>query len=48
MTDTTVLYMTKPIPNDTISVRNDMDPAWNRKITTAFENIAKTKKKGTI
>nr|WP_040473205.1 phosphate/phosphite/phosphonate ABC transporter substrate-binding protein [Fructilactobacillus florum] len=44
MTDTTVLYMTKPIPNDTISVRNDMDPAWNRKITTAFENIAKTKK----
>lgn len=38
------LYFTKPIPNDTISVRKDMSAKWQKKIQDAFIKIAKTKK----
>ncbi|USS86234.1 phosphate/phosphite/phosphonate ABC transporter substrate-binding protein [Fructilactobacillus cliffordii] len=44
MKDTSVLYKTKPIPNDTISVRRDMSPKWDKKIANAFQTIAKSKK----
>lgn len=35
------LYFTQPIPNDTVSVRADMDPEWQKKIQQAFIDIAK-------
>ncbi|WP_028552224.1 phosphate/phosphite/phosphonate ABC transporter substrate-binding protein [Paenibacillus sp. UNC451MF] len=38
---TRVLFFTAPIPNDTISVRNDMDPEWRKKISDAFIAIGK-------
>jgi phosphonate transport system substrate-binding protein len=38
---TRVLFFTTPIPNDTISVRPDMDPEWKKKITDAFIAIGK-------
>ncbi|WP_282937166.1 phosphate/phosphite/phosphonate ABC transporter substrate-binding protein [Paenibacillus sp. RC67] len=38
---TRVLFFTAPIPNDTISVRNDMDPEWRKKIADAFIAIGK-------
>ncbi len=38
------IYTTKKIPNDTISVRGDMSPKWQKKISKAFKDIAKTKK----
>ncbi|USS85663.1 phosphate/phosphite/phosphonate ABC transporter substrate-binding protein [Fructilactobacillus myrtifloralis] len=44
MKDTAVLYKTQPIPNDTISVRRDMSPKWDKKIARAFQTIAKSKK----
>lgn len=37
--DTRVLAFTEPIPNDTISVRTDMNPEWSEKITQAFIDI---------
>ncbi|TVY05513.1 phosphate/phosphite/phosphonate ABC transporter substrate-binding protein [Paenibacillus cremeus] len=36
-----VLTFTDPIPNDTISVRNDMDQAWRDKIAQAFIDLGK-------
>ncbi|BGE81545.1 phosphate/phosphite/phosphonate ABC transporter substrate-binding protein [Staphylococcus petrasii] len=42
--DTKVIYHTKKIPNDTISVRSDMSDKWKDKISTAFINISKTSK----
>lgn len=41
--DTKVLKLTKDIPNDTISVRSDMDQKWRDKLKKAFKDIAKTK-----
>lgn len=38
------LYTTKGIPNDTITVRGDMNKAWQKKIAKAFKAIGKTKK----
>jgi phosphonate transport system substrate-binding protein len=40
-TDTKVIYRTQGIPNDTISVRADMDQAWKDKIAEAFIAIGK-------
>ncbi|RCW41527.1 phosphate/phosphite/phosphonate ABC transporter substrate-binding protein [Paenibacillus prosopidis] len=37
--DTRVLEFTAPIPNDTISVRSDMNAEWVEKIQTAFIDI---------
>lgn len=37
--DTRVLAFTEPIPNDTISVRTDMNAEWSEKITQAFIDI---------
>lgn len=37
--DTRVLTFTAPIPNDTISVRSDMNEEWKKKIQDAFVNI---------
>lgn len=37
--ETRVLTYTEPIPNDTIAVRSDMDPAWKEKIQEAFIEI---------
>ncbi|WP_049379279.1 phosphate/phosphite/phosphonate ABC transporter substrate-binding protein [Staphylococcus hominis] len=42
--ETKVIYHTKKIPNDTISVRNDMSNKWKNKISQAFINISHTKK----
>ena len=42
--ETKVIYRTKKIPNDTISVRNDMSNKWKNKISQAFINISHTKK----
>lgn len=36
-----VIHITEPIPNDTVSVRSDMDPAWREKIQQAFLKIEK-------
>lgn len=36
------MYFTKEIPNDTISVRTDMSPKWNKKISDAFVAIGKS------
>lgn len=38
------IYFTKWIPNDTISVRHDMNPAFRKKLIKAFKAIAKSKK----
>ena len=38
------IYFTKPIPNDTISVRQDMSAAFRKKLAAAFIKIAHTKK----
>ncbi len=37
------IYTTAKIPNDTITVRGDMDAKWQKKIQTAFKKIAKSK-----
>lgn len=37
--DTKVIHFTEGIPNDTISVRSDMDAAWVKKIQDAFVAI---------
>lgn len=42
--ETKVIYHTKKIPNDTISVRNDMSNKWKKKISQAFIDISHTKK----
>ena len=42
--ETKVIYRTKKIPNDTISVRNDMSSKWKKKISKAFIDISHTKK----
>ncbi|MBC2909475.1 phosphate/phosphite/phosphonate ABC transporter substrate-binding protein [Staphylococcus hominis] len=42
--ETKVIYRTKKIPNDTISVRNDMSNKWKKKISQAFIEISHTKK----
>ena len=41
--DTKILKLTKPIPNDTISVRPDMNKDFQDKLKKAFKDIAKTK-----
>ncbi|MCY1609866.1 phosphate/phosphite/phosphonate ABC transporter substrate-binding protein [Staphylococcus pettenkoferi] len=41
--ETKILKLTKPIPNDTISVRSDMDSKFRDKLKKAFKDIAKTK-----
>ncbi|WP_057769249.1 phosphate/phosphite/phosphonate ABC transporter substrate-binding protein [Lactobacillus selangorensis] len=38
------IYTTAKIPNDTITVRGDMSPKWQKKIQAAFKAIAKSKK----
>lgn len=38
------IYTTKAIPNDTITVRGDMSPKWQKKVAKAFKDVAKTKK----
>ncbi|SFT05610.1 phosphate/phosphite/phosphonate ABC transporter substrate-binding protein [Marininema halotolerans] len=40
---TKVIHRSEPIPNDTISVRSDMDKKWEEKIKQAFINIGKDK-----
>ncbi|MGX0673859.1 phosphate/phosphite/phosphonate ABC transporter substrate-binding protein [Staphylococcus hominis] len=42
--ETKVIYRTKKIPNDTISVRNDMSSKWKKEISKAFIDISHTKK----
>ncbi|MFW3621227.1 phosphate/phosphite/phosphonate ABC transporter substrate-binding protein [Staphylococcus caprae] len=42
--DTKILKLTEPIPNDTISVRPDMDKTFQEKLKKAFKEIAKSKK----
>ncbi|WP_323707010.1 phosphate/phosphite/phosphonate ABC transporter substrate-binding protein [Mammaliicoccus vitulinus] len=42
--DTEIVKLTEPIPNDTISVRSDMDNKWRDKLNKAFKDIAKTDK----
>jgi phosphonate transport system substrate-binding protein len=42
----TPIYFTQPIPNDTICVRPDMDPAWKTKIQDAFIAIAQDNSPG--
>lgn len=37
------MYFTQPIPNDTITVRADMSPEWDKKIQDAFIAIGKSK-----
>ena len=37
------LYQTPKIPNDTITVRGDMSPKWQKKISQAFKKVVKTK-----
>lgn len=44
MTEVLPIYFTKPIPNDTISVRTDMSKAFRNKLSKAFMTIAKSKK----
>lgn len=39
--DTKVIEFTEPIPNDTISVRSDMNSEWVEKIKQAFIDIGK-------
>ncbi|WP_210130021.1 phosphate/phosphite/phosphonate ABC transporter substrate-binding protein [Staphylococcus sp. GDX8P54P] len=46
--DTKVIYRTEKIPNDTISVRSDMNQQWKTKISNAFLEMSKTKKGKTI
>ena len=41
--DTKILKLTKPIPNDTISVRPDMNKDFQDKLKKAFKDISKTK-----
>ncbi|MFK5674877.1 phosphate/phosphite/phosphonate ABC transporter substrate-binding protein [Mammaliicoccus sciuri] len=41
--DTEVVELTEDIPNDTISVRSDMDDKFRDKLKKAFKDIAKTK-----
>lgn len=40
--DTKVIYRSPKIPNDTISVRSDMNKDWKDKISNAFVNISKS------
>lgn len=44
MKDVVPIYFTKKIPNDTISVRHDMNPKFRKKLAKAFKAIAKSKK----
>lgn len=37
------IYFTKPIPNDTVTARSDMDPKWDKKIQQAFIKVGKSK-----
>ncbi|MGP4117539.1 phosphate/phosphite/phosphonate ABC transporter substrate-binding protein [Levilactobacillus zymae] len=37
------IYTTNKIPNDTITVRGDMNAKWQKKVAAAFKAIAKTK-----
>ncbi|MCH5465208.1 phosphate/phosphite/phosphonate ABC transporter substrate-binding protein [Levilactobacillus tujiorum] len=43
MSQVVPIYTTGKIPNDTITVRGDMTGKWQKKIATAFKQIAKTK-----
>lgn len=42
MSEVEPIYFTKPIPNDTISVRSDMSEAFRKKLANAFISIAKS------
>lgn len=44
MKDVVPIYFTKKIPNDTVSVRHDMNPKFRKKLAKAFKAIAKSKK----
>lgn len=44
MKDVVPIYFTKYIPNDTISVRSDMNSKFRKKLAKAFKNIAKSPK----
>ncbi len=37
------IYTSSKIPNDTITVRGDMNSKWQKKISTAFKKVAKNK-----
>ncbi|PTF04996.1 phosphate/phosphite/phosphonate ABC transporter substrate-binding protein [Staphylococcus devriesei] len=41
--DTKILKLTEPIPNDTISIRPDMNKDFQDKLKKAFKDISKTK-----
>lgn len=43
MSQVVPIYTTDKIPNDTITVRGDMNAKWQKKIAEAFKAIAKTK-----
>ncbi|CCI81403.1 phosphate/phosphite/phosphonate ABC transporter substrate-binding protein [Lactobacillus hominis] len=38
------IYFTKPIPNDTVSVRSDMSKAFQKKLAKAFIEVGESKK----
>jgi phosphonate transport system substrate-binding protein len=40
-TNTRILFFTAPIPNDTITVRNDMSKEWRKKIADAMITVGK-------
>lgn len=40
-TQTRIIHLTEPIPNDTVAVRPDMDQAWKDKISQAFLDLTK-------
>lgn len=44
MKEVVPIYFTKPIPNDTISVRPDMNKAFKKKLAKAFIAVGKSKK----
>ena len=43
LSDVKVIYTTKNIPNDTVTIRNDMSEKWQKKIAKALKDVAKTK-----
>lgn len=43
MSQVVPIYFTKAIPNDTISVRSDMNKAFRKKLAKAFISIGKSK-----
>lgn len=41
--DTKIIYMTAPIPNDTVTLRAGISAQWQKKIANAMQAIVKTK-----